>query len=130
MDGSTFSSPLESPEAPVTSSVVTLQSAESLSYRRQVRLLCSNEPVVVNNNHHKTTTTPPPSEELLPSEEPPSPSAVLTPSSPDTLDANENSSSDDDIDFLNFYEEPWDITNFQYDLRLLTLADDQLTTGS
>ncbi|KAK9730820.1 PDZ domain [Popillia japonica] len=35
MDGSSFSSPLESPEAPITSSVVTLQSAESLSIRRQ-----------------------------------------------------------------------------------------------
>lgn len=123
MDGSAFSSPLESPDAPVTSSVVTLQSAESLSYRRQVRLLCSNEPVI-NNNHHQTlqTVSPPPSEEHLPSEEAPSPSAVLTPSSPNISD-DENS---EDIDYLNFYEEPWDITNFQYDLRLLTL-EDQLT---
>ncbi|KAJ8981014.1 hypothetical protein NQ317_019693, partial [Molorchus minor] len=37
MDGSSVSSPLDSPEAPITSSVVTLQSAESLSMRRQVR---------------------------------------------------------------------------------------------
>lgn len=37
MDGSSVSSPLESPEAPITSSVATLQSAESLSIRRQVR---------------------------------------------------------------------------------------------
>lgn len=126
MDGSAFSSPLESPEAPVTSSVVTLQSAESLSYRRQVRLLCSNEPVVNNNNDHDQTlptVTPPPSEEqLLASEEAPTPSAVLTPSSPETSDA-ENS---EDMNFLNFYEEPWDITNFQFDLRLLTL-DGQFT---
>ncbi|XP_008201022.1 uncharacterized protein PsGEF isoform X2 [Tribolium castaneum] len=35
MDGSSFSSPLESPDAPITSSVATLQSAESLSFRRQ-----------------------------------------------------------------------------------------------
>ncbi|XP_044258396.1 uncharacterized protein LOC123007266 isoform X2 [Tribolium madens] len=35
MDGSSFSSPLESPDAPITSSVATLQSAESLSLRRQ-----------------------------------------------------------------------------------------------
>ncbi|KAK5649320.1 hypothetical protein RI129_000349 [Pyrocoelia pectoralis] len=35
MEGSSFSSPLESPDVPVTSSVGTLQSAESLSIRRQ-----------------------------------------------------------------------------------------------
>ncbi|KAF5307360.1 hypothetical protein FQR65_LT07077 [Abscondita terminalis] len=35
MEGSSFSSPLESPDAPITSSVGTLQSAESLSIRRQ-----------------------------------------------------------------------------------------------
>lgn len=73
MDGSSFSSPLESPEAPITSSVATLQSAESLSMRRQVRLdfgRCS-EPVDnsstifttiahqhhFNDTHHQTTTT-------------------------------------------------------------------------
>lgn len=39
MDGSSFSSPLESPEAPITTSsaATLLQSAESLSVRRQVR---------------------------------------------------------------------------------------------
>lgn len=129
MDGSAFSSPLESPDAPVTSSVVTLQSAESLSYRRQVRLYCSNEPVVNNNNQILRTPPPPPppptSEEQLASEEAPSPSAVLTPSSPD----NSDNSDDEDVSFLNFYEEPWDITNFQYDLRLLML-DDQFTDNS
>ncbi|KAF5289494.1 hypothetical protein FQA39_LY15049 [Lamprigera yunnana] len=35
MEGSSFSSPLESPDAPITSSGGTLQSAESLSIRRQ-----------------------------------------------------------------------------------------------
>ncbi|XP_031338107.1 uncharacterized protein LOC116167013 isoform X2 [Photinus pyralis] len=35
MEGSSFSSPLESPDVPVTSSVGTLQSTESLSIRRQ-----------------------------------------------------------------------------------------------
>lgn len=41
MDGSSYSSPIESPtDAPITSSIVTLQSAESLSPRqRQVRPL-------------------------------------------------------------------------------------------
>nr|XP_022900553.1 uncharacterized protein LOC111413719 isoform X2 [Onthophagus taurus] len=40
MDGSAFSSPLESPDVPITSSVVTLQSADSLSIRRQnIRLV-------------------------------------------------------------------------------------------
>lgn len=52
MDGSSVSSPLESPEAPITSSVVTLQSAESLSIRRQVRLA---------NEAHDTTDTNKPS---------------------------------------------------------------------
>lgn len=120
MDSSAFSSPLESPEAPITSSVVTLQSAESLSYRRQVRLLCSNEPVAINHYQQlPCTTSLPPSEEQPASEEAPSPSAVLTPSSPETTDAQYS----EDISFLNFYEEPWDITNFEYDLRLLSLDD-------
>ncbi|XP_044757092.1 uncharacterized protein LOC123315465 [Coccinella septempunctata] len=35
MEGSSLSSPLESPDVPITSSVVTLQSAESLSLRQQ-----------------------------------------------------------------------------------------------
>ncbi|XP_018580022.1 uncharacterized protein LOC108917757 [Anoplophora glabripennis] len=35
MDGSSVSSPLESPDAPITSSVVTLQSAESLTLQRR-----------------------------------------------------------------------------------------------
>ncbi|XP_017779494.1 PREDICTED: uncharacterized protein LOC108564844 isoform X3 [Nicrophorus vespilloides] len=35
MEGSSYSSPLESPDVPITSSVVTLQSADSLSLRRQ-----------------------------------------------------------------------------------------------
>ncbi|KAL3278199.1 hypothetical protein HHI36_013538 [Cryptolaemus montrouzieri] len=50
MEGSSLSSPLESPDAPITSSVATLQSAESLSLRRQVRLNsghCS-QPVVIS----------------------------------------------------------------------------------
>lgn len=59
MDGSSFSSPLESPEAPITSSVVTLQSAESLSIRRQVRLntgRCS-EPINTSSTQITTSTT-------------------------------------------------------------------------
>ncbi|XP_045465500.1 uncharacterized protein LOC123674614 isoform X2 [Harmonia axyridis] len=37
MEGSSLSSPLDSPDVPITSSVVTLQSAESLSLRQQTR---------------------------------------------------------------------------------------------
>lgn len=64
MDGSAVSSPLESPEAPITSSVVTLQSAESLSIRRQVRLaneaLDTNKPLQIQNqiSFDKTPDTP------------------------------------------------------------------------
>ncbi|KAJ8954989.1 hypothetical protein NQ318_000421 [Aromia moschata] len=55
MDGSSVSSPLESPDAPITSSVVTLQSAESLSIRRQVRH--AHEPLDIT----KTCLLPDPS---------------------------------------------------------------------
>lgn len=63
MDGSSVSSPLESPEAPITSSVVTLQSAESLSIRRQVRLaneaLDTTKPQIQNQiSLDKTPDTP------------------------------------------------------------------------
>lgn len=63
MDGSSVSSPLESPEAPITSSVVTLQSAESLSIRRQVRLaneaLDTTKPHIQNQiSFDKTPDTP------------------------------------------------------------------------
>ncbi|KAL1506135.1 hypothetical protein ABEB36_005555 [Hypothenemus hampei] len=42
MDGSSPSSPMESPEVPINSSVGTLQSVETSSIRRQVRLLHGN----------------------------------------------------------------------------------------
>lgn len=63
MDGSSVSSPLESPDAPITSSVVTLQSAESLSIRRQVRLaneaLDTKKPQILNQiSLDKTPDTP------------------------------------------------------------------------
>lgn len=63
MDGSSVSSPIESPEAPITSSVVTLQSAESLSTRRQVRLaneaLDTAKPQIQNQiSFDKTPDTP------------------------------------------------------------------------
>lgn len=57
MDGSSFSSPLESPEAPITSSVATLQSAESLSIRRQVRLSIGRCSEPIDNSSTITTTT-------------------------------------------------------------------------
>lgn len=63
MDGSSVSSPLESPEAPITSSVVTLHSAESFSIRRQVRLaneaLDTTKPQIQNQiSLDKTPDTP------------------------------------------------------------------------
>ncbi|KAF7267264.1 hypothetical protein GWI33_019497 [Rhynchophorus ferrugineus] len=42
LDGGSLSSPMESPDVPITSSVGTLQSAETSSLRRQVRLLHGN----------------------------------------------------------------------------------------
>ncbi|KAH0816326.1 hypothetical protein GEV33_006465 [Tenebrio molitor] len=164
MDGSSFSSPLESPDAPITSSVATLQSAESLSFRRQVRL-CSghcSEPVdnsclpaqihsplrrqpslPTQTSLTKTPDTPSANissqsssehsqaftshftseSSLLPKyqlpEEPQSPSAILTPSTEISSDADAHNS--EDIDFLKFDEDPWDITNFDYDLSSLNI---------
>lgn len=172
MDSSSFSSPLESPDAPITSSVVTLQSAESLSFRRQVRL-CSghcSEPVdnsclpahifpeleryssLPSNTHTSLTKTPDtpsanissqsPSEQsqaftsrftseasLLPKlpDEPQSPSAILTPSS-EVSSSDADAHNSEDIDFLKFDEDPWDITNFDYDLSCISI--DELSTKS
>ncbi|XP_074034007.1 protostome-specific GEF isoform X2 [Leptinotarsa decemlineata] len=53
MDGSSVSSPLESPEAPITSSVVTLQSAESFSIRRQQTPQNLNQNCQSENNENK-----------------------------------------------------------------------------
>ncbi|KAJ3667136.1 hypothetical protein Zmor_002540 [Zophobas morio] len=164
MDGSSFSSPLESPDAPITSSVATLQSAESLSFRRQVRLCsghCSEPvdtsclPAQVRNPPHEppslptqtslTKTPDTPSANISPQssseqsqaftshftsessllpkfrlpEEPQSPSAILTPSTEVSSDADAHNS--EDIDFLKFDEDPWDITNFDYDLSSLNV---------
>lgn len=158
MDSSSFSSPLESPEVPITSSVVTLQSAESFSNRRQVRLSSGHCSETVVHPAHAHSYQPPslptqssltktpdtPSANISPSQSPSehsqaftshftsessllrkvtegrhSPSAILTPStdfSPET-----DAQNSDDIDILNFYEEPWDITNFEYDLHILSL---------
>lgn len=154
MDSSSFSSPLESPEVPITSSVVTLQSAESFSIRRQVRH-CSE--TVVHPAHTQPSQPPSlppqsslaktpdtPSANITPSQSPSehsqaftshftsessllpkvpegrhSPSAILTPSTDLSLETDAQNS--DDLDFLNFYEEPWDITNFEYDLHVLSL---------
>lgn len=145
MDGSAFSSPLDSPEAPITSSVVTLQSAESLSCRRQVRH--SSQPVVDNpipqqSSLTKTPDTPPANLTPSPSsehysqaftshftsessllqkaqipDEAPSPSAILTPST----ETDDFANGSEDIDYLNFDEDPWDITSIEFDLQILNV---------
>lgn len=58
LEGSSFSSPLESPEVPITSSVATLQSAESLNLKRQVRLSSGHckDPFLDNPNTNETNT--------------------------------------------------------------------------
>ena len=55
MDGSSFSSPLESPEAPITTSsaATLLQSAESLSVRRQVRQTLGHCVGQIDNFHYR-----------------------------------------------------------------------------
>lgn len=138
MEGSSFSSPLESPEVPITSSAATLQSAESLSFRRQVRL-CSdhcNEPPQTQAQLAQTPDTPsanisPQSSSeqsqaftshfnsenslLLPKYyEPQSPSAILTSSTEISSEARYSSS-------FKFHEEPWDLENFDYDLSSLNI---------
>lgn len=63
MEGSSISSPLDSPEVPITSSVATLQSADSLNLKRQVRLSSGHckEPLVeypiTNVSNTETNTT-------------------------------------------------------------------------
>lgn len=82
LDGSSMSSPLDSPDVPITCSVATLQSAESLSIRRQVRLaeLSSGQfnDLLVANPHFALMHTL-----LSPSssdDSPETPSAKVTPS--------------------------------------------------
>lgn len=153
MDGSSVSSPLESPDAPITSSVVTLQSAESLSLqRRQVRpgheTLDTSMPCLAPDlnpvaqldrtpetpsanisshsssgvsqaftSHFTSESSLLPRQNTLP-EGPPSPSAILTPSTEVCSDTDGNS---DDIEFLTFGDEPWDISQFDYDLSCLNI---------
>lgn len=175
-DGSSFSSPLESPDAPITSSVATLQSAESLSLRRQVRLSSGhyNEPVVVNPCHQaqpdydntytimhnnqislsqtpdtpsanisptnisNNTSTSPSSKssntsehsqaftshftsesslvQKVPEETPSSPSAILTPSTDISPDADVHYYSEDLIS-LKFDEDSWDIEHINREFQ-------------
>lgn len=159
LDGSSMSSPLDSPDVPITCSVATLQSAESLSIRRQVRLaeLSSGQfnDLLVANPHFALIHT------LLSSsasdESPETPSAKVTPSldssptynsyflpesalprcqvlledSPQSPSAALTSSSDSpdadapkpqDVDYLKFYDEFWEMTKFEYDLQCISTS--------
>lgn len=147
VDGSSLSSPLESPDAPITSSVATLQSAESLSIRRQVRLaelssghyadllVSAKRPIslTVPQPHSPATaivTPETPSAKVTPASMPSrsgsdsdlpracSPSALLTPSSesPEAVLSNP-----DDVDFMSFYDEFWEMTYFEHDLRCISI---------
>lgn len=165
VDGSSLSSPLDSPDVPITSSVATLQSAESLSIRRQVRLaelssghygdLLDPVPHTHALKRPATLTVPAmpsplvntpdtPSAKVTPSlhsadtdgarfttsdtdlpkttylEEPPSPSAILTPSSesPEAVLSNP-----EDLDLISFYDEFWEMTYFEHDLRCISIHD-------
>lgn len=155
-----MSSPLDSPDVPITCSVATLQSAESLSIRRQVRLaeLSSGQfnDLLVANPHFAlmhTLLSPPESDDDTPD----TPSANVTPSTPtdNSYFLSENpltpfpkrkvylkdfpqspsaalsSSSDspngapklEDIDYLQFYDEFWEMTKFEYDLQCISSSD-------
>ncbi|KAG5883484.1 hypothetical protein JTB14_038358 [Gonioctena quinquepunctata] len=179
MDGSSVSSPLESPDVPITSSVVTLQSAESCSIRRQVRLvnetLDTTKPYIQTqvsldktpgtpsarvsqtsselekNSHHIQTqlsvekTPDTPSAKLSPHSsseysqaftsyftseasllplpvpafpEQSSPSAILTPST--EVCSNTDGHYDENNCFV-LGDEPWDITQFDYDMSCLNI---------
>ncbi|KAJ8920463.1 hypothetical protein NQ315_005331 [Exocentrus adspersus] len=165
MDGSSISSPLESPDAPITSSVVTLQSAESLSMQqrqRQVRpgheTLDTSMPCLVPDlnpiaqqldrtpdtpsanisshsssgvsqaftSHFTSETSLLPRQNTLP-EQPPSPSAILTPSTEVYSDTDGQSG---DIEFLEFGDEPWDLSQFDYDLSCLNIDGISQKSGS
>lgn len=158
-----MSSPLDSPDVPITCSVATLQSAESLSIRRQVRLaeLSSGQfnDLLVANPHFAlmhTLLSPPASDD----ESPETPSANVTPSAettpteqpyylpdilppypkrkvflmdlPESPSAALSSSSEspdngapkpEDIDYLQFYDEFWEMTKFEYDLHCISSSD-------
>lgn len=155
-----MSSPLDSPDVPITCSVATLQSAESLSMRRQVRLaeLSSgqfNDLLVANPHFALMHTLLSPSDS---DESPETPSAKVTPSvkssptfdpyfltdsdiprcqvflqdSPQSPSAALTSSSDSpdaearkppDVDYLQFYDEFWEMTKFEYDLQCISTSD-------
>lgn len=141
VDGSSLSSPLESPDVPITSSVATLQSAESMSIRRQVRLseqlsfgpsggysgggegnkmlmgmgigvgVMAKSLVVPAARRPASLSVPTPD----------TPSARVSPhssppSSPDTVLSNP-----DDVDLLSFYDEFWEMTYFEHDLRCISI---------
>ncbi|XP_056640815.1 uncharacterized protein LOC130447811 [Diorhabda sublineata] len=135
MDGSSISSPLESPEVPITSSVVTLQSNESLSIRRQVRLDITKQhnPIEkfpnldpVQSQLDKTPDTPSAnisfrsssesslytSEASLLRKQTASPSAILTPST---------EAYNDDLSDFGLGDEPWDVSQFDYDMSCLNI---------
>lgn len=167
MEGSSLSSPLESPDVPITSSVVTLQSAESLSMRQQVRLNsghCS-QPVVIpclpaltQFNTLNKCSSPAPLNQVSLTQTPDSPSAnvssttsensqafsshfnsqtnllsqshppfnapsptLLTPS-PDFSSDSENKYFEE-FEFLRYSGDPWNFSNFDYDLISLNFDD-------
>lgn len=96
MEGSSLSSPLDSPDVPITSSVVTLQSAESLSLRQQVRLnsghcsqpvVNSRLPALTKFNTLNKCSSPTPNHQASLTQTPDSPSANVSPSSSENSQA-------------------------------------------
>lgn len=143
-----MSSPLDSPDVPITCSGGTFQSAESLALRRQVRLaeLSSgqfNDLFISANPHfallHTLLASPDSDDDLSPD----TPSANVTPSveyplvehaylleelpkSPSGLIPSSNSNSEEqrqDIDYIQFYDEFWQMTKFEYELQCISSSD-------
>lgn len=146
LEGSSLSSPLDSPDVPITCSGATFQSAESLTIRRQVRLaeLSSGQfnDLLIANPHfalmHTLLASPDsdgaspdtPSAKVTPSVESPLDSqAFLLQDSPNLASALLASSSDSedrrlhDFDYFQFYDEFWQMNKFEYDLQCISSSE-------
>lgn len=149
-----MSSPLDSPDVPITCSGGTFQSSESLALRRQVRLteLSSNQfndLFISANPHFALMHTLLASPEFDDNDDddnlfPDTPSANVTPSveyplaehaylleelpqSPSgIMETSTNSNSEErqqDIDYIQFYDEFWQMTKFEYELQCISSSD-------
>lgn len=133
---------MESPDVPITCSGATYQSAESLALRRQVRLdqLASNQfnDLFITNPHFALMHTllasssdsdsdsSPDTPSANVSESPMTSHAYLLEDSQNTPFASSSNSEDQrlqDFDYVQFYDEFWQMTKFEYDLQCISSSD-------